>query len=67
MQKGLISGHKMNTVREKEKWTNKRADKQYWQEKEKWTNKGTNKQYVADSLIHSSTCHYQALYQISEL
>ena len=28
-------------------------------EKEKWTNKGTDKQYVADSLLHSTTCHYQ--------
>ena len=26
-------------------------------EKEKWTNKVTNKQYVADSLLHSTTCH----------
>ena len=26
-------------------------------EKEKWTNKGTDKPYVADSLIHSITCH----------
>ena len=26
-------------------------------EKEKWTNTGTDKQYVANSLIHSSTCH----------
>ena len=34
-------------------------------EKEKWTNKGTDRQYVADSLIHSTTVHYQALYQIS--
>ena len=25
--------------------------------KEKWTNKGTDKPYVADSLIHSTTCH----------
>ena len=25
--------------------------------KEKWTNKGTDKRYVADSLIHSTTCH----------
>ena len=33
-------------------------------EKEKWTNKGTDKQYVADSLIHITTCHYQALYKI---
>ena len=34
-------------------------------EKEKWTNKGTDKQYVADSPIHSTTCHNQALYKIS--
>ena len=34
-------------------------------EKEKWTNKETDKQYVADSLLHSTTCHYQALYQNS--
>ena len=34
-------------------------------EKEKWTNKGTDKQYVADSFIHSTTVHNQALYQIS--
>ena len=33
--------------------------------KEKRTNKGTDKQYVADSLLHNTTCHYQALYQIS--
>ena len=32
--------------------------------KEKWTNKGTDKQYVADSLLHSTTCHTQPLYQI---
>ena len=24
---------------------------------EKWINKGTDKQYVADSFIHSKTCH----------
>ena len=34
-------------------------------EKEKWTNKETDKQYVADSLTHSTTCYYQALYQTS--
>ena len=32
-------------------------------EKEKWTNKGTDKQNMADSLIYSTTVHYQALYQ----
>ena len=37
----------------------------FLREKEKWTSKGTNKQYVADSFIHSTTVHYQALYQIS--
>ena len=36
-------------------------------EKEKWTNKGTDKQYVAGFfLLHNTTHHYQALYQISE-
>ena len=35
-------------------------------EKEKWTNKGTDKQYVAVVLLHNTTHHYQALYQISE-
>ena len=29
--------------------------------KEKWINKGTDKQYVADSLLHSTTCHTQCL------
>ena len=31
-------------------------------EKEKWTNKGTDTQYVADSLLHSTTCHTLCLY-----
>ena len=31
-------------------------------EKEKWINKGTDKQYVADSLLHSTTCHYQVFF-----
>ena len=35
-------------------------------EKEKCTNKGTDKQYVAAFLLHNTTHHYQALYQISE-
>ena len=35
-------------------------------EKEKRTNKGTDKQYVAVLLLHNTTHHYQALYQISE-
>ena len=35
-------------------------------EKEKRTNKGTIEQYVADSLKHSTTYHYQVLYQLSE-
>ena len=26
-------------------------------EKEKWKNTGSDKQYVANSLIHSTTCH----------
>ena len=37
----------------------------FLREKEKWTNKGTDRQYVADSLIDSTTVHYQALYKIS--
>ena len=37
----------------------------HWREK-KWTNKGTDKQYVAVLLLHNTTHHYQALYQISE-
>ena len=35
-------------------------------EKEKWTNKRTDKQYVAVLFLHNTTHHYQALYQISE-
>ena len=35
-------------------------------EKEKRTNKRTDKQYVAVLLLHNTTHHYQALYQISE-
>ena len=43
----------------------KSVTENFVREKEKWTNKGTDKQYVADSLLHSTTCHYQAFYQIS--
>ena len=43
----------------------KSVSENFVRKKEKWTNKGTDKQYVADSLLHSTTCHYQALYQIS--
>ena len=36
-------------------------------EKEKWTNNGTDKKYEAVLfLLHNTTDHYQALYQISE-
>ena len=35
-------------------------------EKEKCTNKGTDMQYVDDLLLHNTSHHYQALYQISE-
>ena len=34
--------------------------------KEKWTNKRTDKQYVAVLFLHNTTHQYQALYQISE-
>ena len=43
----------------------KSTTENFVREKEKWTNKGTDQQYVADSMLHSTTCHYQALYQIS--
>ena len=35
-------------------------------EKEKWTNKGTDNQNVSVLLLHNTTNHYQASYQISE-
>ena len=37
----------------------------HWRE-DKWINKGINKQYEAVFLLHNTTSHYQALYQISE-
>ena len=37
----------------------------HWRER-KMNNKGTDKQYVAGLLLHNTTNHYQALYQISE-
>ena len=37
----------------------------HWRER-KMNNKGTDKQYVAVLLLHNTTHHYQALYQISE-
>ena len=36
----------------------------HWRERK--MNKGTDKQYVAILLLHNTTNHYQALYQISE-
>ena len=36
----------------------------HWRERK--MNKGTDKQYVAVLLLHNTTNHYQALYQISE-
>ena len=44
----------------------KSVTENFVREKEKWTNKGTDKQYVSDSLLHSTTCHYQALYQFQD-
>ena len=35
-------------------------------EKEKWTNKRNDKQQNADSLLHNTTSHTQHLYQISK-
>ena len=40
--------------------------KKCWKER-KWTNKGTDKPYVADSLIHSTTCHTRFLYQFFKI
>ena len=37
----------------------------HWRERKKRNNKRTDKQYVA-VLLHNTTHHYQALYQISE-
>ena len=37
----------------------------HWRER-KMNNKETDKQYVAVLLLHNTTHHYQALYQISE-
>ena len=42
------------------------CDRIFIGEKEKLINKGTDKQYVAVLLLHNTTNHYQALYQISE-
>ena len=42
------------------------CDRIFIGEKEKLINKGTDKQYVAILLLHNTTNHYQALYQISE-
>ena len=36
----------------------------HWRERK--MNKGTDMQYVAGLLLHNTTNHYQALYQISE-
>ena len=44
----------------------KSVTENFVREKEKWTNKGTDKPYVADFLLHSTTCHYQALYHIQD-
>ena len=38
----------------------------HWREKKKRINKGTDKQFVAVLLLHNTTNHFQALYQISE-
>ena len=46
--------------------TEKSVTEMFIGEKEKWTNKGTDKQYVAAFLLHNTTHHYQALYQICE-
>ena len=35
--------------------------------KDKRTNKGTDKPYVADSFIHSTTCHTRCLYHFFKI
>ena len=47
-------------------WSREICDRIFIGEKEKLINKGTDKQYVAVLLLHNTTNHYQALYQISE-
>ena len=42
------------------------CDRNFHWKKENWTNKRTDKQYVVVILLHNTTHHYQALYQISE-
>ena len=44
----------------------KNSDRNFIWEKEKWINKEIDKQYVAVLLLHNTTNHYQALYQILE-
>ena len=46
--------------------TQKFATEIFIGENEKWINRWTDKQYVAVLLLHNTTYHYQALYQISE-
>ena len=46
--------------------TEKSATEIFIGEKEKWINKETDMQYVAVFLLHNTTNHYQALYQILE-
>ena len=42
------------------------CNRNFVREKQKLTNIGIDKPYVADSLIHSTTRHYQVLQQISK-
>ena len=42
----------------------KSVTEDFVREKEKVTNKRTGNQYIADSHLHITTCHHQALYQI---
>ena len=46
--------------------TEKSATEIFIGEKEKWTNKGTDNQNESVLLLHDTTNHYQASYQISE-
>ena len=41
-------------------------EKKFHRRERKMNKKGTDKQYVAAFLLHNTTHHYRALYQISE-
>ena len=48
------------------KWSREICDRNFHWRERKMNNIETDKQYVAVLLLHNTTHHYQALYQISE-